>query len=97
MVGMYMNNTIYLCQWVQGNTEFYKYHEVGHHFWYKIMTQKQRDDYVKLYERDLKKWKFYRDYGKASVKEDFADNFGIIVAKIPHNNTRIPFIRKLLK
>ena len=61
------------------------------------MTQTQRDEYTKLYNRDLKKWKFYREYGKTSAVEDFADNFAIVVTKTNHNNTRLAFIRKLIR
>ncbi len=87
-------STIYLCSDYQ---EFYKHHEIGHHIWFKFLTQKQRDDYTKLYERDLKKGKFYRDYGRTSAIEDFAENYAVIVSNKKHNNTRLPFIRKILK
>lgn len=73
-----------------------KYHEIGHHYWFKFMTQEQRDEYTKLYNRELKKGKFYREYGKTSAVEDFADNFAVIITKTPHTNTRLSFIRKLI-
>lgn len=91
-------STVYVCYSAnEKDVEFVKWHEVGHHYWFKFMTQAQRDEYTKLYKRDLKKGKFYREYGKTSAVEDFADNFSIVVTKTNHNNTRLTFIRKLLK
>ncbi len=87
-------SALYLCSDYE---EFHKMHEVGHHFWFKFLTQKQRDDYTKLYEKDLKNGKFYRDYGRVSAVEDFAENFAVITTKTKHNNKRLAYIRKLLK
>jgi hypothetical protein len=91
-------STVYVClSSNERQVEFVKWHEVGHHYWFKFMTQKQRDSYKKLYERDIKRWaKFYREYGKTSVVEDFADNFAVVVTKNRHKNTRLFFIRKLI-
>ena len=75
-------DTIYLCQEVEWDEEFYKYHEIWHHVWFKVLTQAQRDTYTKMYTRDLKKWKFYRDYARNSVIEDFADNWSLMALNI---------------
>lgn len=91
-------STIYVCYSAnEKDVEFVKWHEVGHHYWFKFMTQVQRDEYTKLYNRDLKKWKFYREYGKTSAVESFADDFAVIITKTRHTNTRLTFIRKIIK
>ncbi len=91
-------STIYVCYSAnEKDVEFVKWHEVGHHYWFKFMTQTQRNEYIKLYKRDLKKGKFYREYGKINPVEDFADNFAIVVTHDSHKNTRLPFIRKIIK
>jgi len=91
-------STVYVCYSAnEKEVEFVKWHEIGHHYWFKFLTQKQRDDYTKLYEKDLKNGKFYRDYGKTSAVEDFAENFAVITTKTKHNNKRLAYIRKLLK
>lgn len=91
-------STVYVCYSAnEKDVEFVKYHEVGHHYWFKFMTQTQRDEYTKLYKRDLKKWKFYREYWKTNPVESFADDFSVVVTRATHKNTRLPFIRKLIK
>lgn len=82
---------------MDSSTEFYKYHELGHHFWFKYMTQAQRDEYTKEFNKSKV---FHRDWGKTNSEEEFADNFAIHVLKIRHNkalNKRILLIRKYLK
>lgn len=90
------SNTVYLCEWV-GNEEFYKYHELGHAFYYTKLTQAQKDKYHVEYERALKDWAFYRDYGRNSEIEDFADNVSLYILKKnqkPKIQRRINLIKK---
>lgn len=90
--------TIYVCYNAnEEQVEFVKYHELGHHFWFKFMTQAQRDEYTKEWKKSKV---FYRDYGSTNAVEDFADNFSIHVLKLKHDKAldkRIYLIRKYLK
>ena len=90
-------STIYLCYSAnETSTEFTKYHELGHHFWYKYMNQSQRDEYTKLWKESKD---FYRDYGKTSAMEDFADTFSIVTTNknILRIRQKTNFIKSLLK
>lgn len=85
--------TIYVCyNSNEAQLQFVKYHELGHHFWFKFMTQEQRDEYTKLYNKES-----FKSY---NVEEDFADIFSAYVLNIKHNksvNKRIYLIRKYIK
>lgn len=86
---------IYLCDGIQWNKEFYKQHEIWHYFWFNIMTQSQRDSYTKIWTES--KW-FYRDYGKTSAIEDFADNFAVVATNknILRIRQKTNFIKKII-
>lgn len=79
--GMYHHNTktVYVCEWQYRGKDAYTaqfslYHELGHYYWYTL-TDSKRAEYTKEYNKAKQ---YYRDYGKESVNEDFADNFSII-------------------
>jgi Zn-dependent peptidase ImmA (M78 family) len=55
--GIYVDSqqTVYICD--TGTTtekEYTKLHEIGHYVWFRQLTDKQRADYKKLYQRALK-------------------------------------------
>ncbi len=101
--GMYekTSQTIYVCEWEfigkrSYISQFTLYHELWHHYWWQI-TQAQRDKYTQAYNRAKV---FYRDYGKESVQEDFADNFSLLSRgeyTTPSVQRRINMIRSFNK
>lgn len=93
---VYIENKIYICDISGSNFEFVKYHELWHHFWFKIMSDSQRDEYSKKYSSAKK---FFRDYWKTSIVEDFADNFALVVLKQKNLsvNDRLLLIKKYIK
>jgi hypothetical protein len=87
---------IYLCEWVIGDKEFYRQHEIGHYVWFNILTQLQKDRYEVEYKKATS---FYREYSKVLI-EDFADNYALIAINHPYiknNNRRLSLIRLFTK
>ena len=74
---------ISLCQWVEWDTERYKYHEIWHYFYFNIMNTVQKDQYHKEYLKAYSEWSwsFFREYAYRSEVEDFADNFSLMILK----------------
>lgn len=92
---------IYLCEWVEWEKDFYKYHEIGHYIYYQVLTDQQRLLYNISYEKSLKQGKkaFYREYWMLDEKEDFADNFALMMIKKnldPYVMKRIRLIKSIL-
>lgn len=94
--------TVYVCRDGIHDTTFIENHEIAHHFWFKLLTQEERDQYEVLFKKHFeKKNAFYREYSKTNPWEDFADNFAIIqwqwrISNFFHRQ-RINFIKKLIK
>jgi len=94
--------TAYVCELNDWLTKFYLSHETAHYHWYNTLSEEQRVNYTKEYNKDYKKWikYFYREYSMSSVEEDFADNYALIVMKVKINNIwkkRLYLIRKYIK
>lgn len=85
---------VFVCDWIQ-DSEFYKYHEIGHYFYYEILTTKQKEAYHNAYEQALIKWPraFYREYSMRNEQEDFADMFSLYILKKNYN----PLIQKRIR
>ena len=86
---------IYLCEWVTGNKEFYKQHEIGHYVWFNILTNEQRAKYKVEFNKSTV---FYREYSK-NLEEDFADNYALLQIKERQTyqlQKRINLIRKYI-
>ena len=98
--GIYYNSKVYVCE-IDSNTEFYKYHEVFHHFYFNYLSDKQKKDYLKEYliakEKGIKY--FHREYGMTNVYEDFSENFSVMVQwnKNTKLSKRILLIKKYLR
>lgn len=92
---------VYLCEGMW-NSDFYKYHEVAHYFYFNIMSKEQKDqyhkEYLKAYSQGI--WSFYREYWYRDEEEDFADNFSLLILWEKQDykiQKRINLIRKFLK
>ena len=98
--GLYYNNKVYVCE-IDSNTEFYKYHEIWHYFYFNHLSDKQKKEYLKEYliakEKGIKY--FHREYGMTNVYEDFAENFSLMVIgnKNLKLSKRILLIKKYLR
>lgn len=93
--GVYFDNKIYVCKWDE-YFMFYKYHEIGHHFYTKISVE-QKKEYNKLYSTATD---YYDDYSKTDVEEDFANNFSALQLKQnqkPNIQKRIRLIKKFMQ
>lgn len=90
---------IYICD-VPGKEMFIE-HEIWHHIWFEWLTNEERLQYTKLYNKAITIWDkaFYREYSKQSVLEDFADNFYLARNNIKSNiyiHQRVRFIKKII-
>lgn len=100
IAGLFHDNKVYVCE-IDSNTEFYKYHEIGHYFYFNHLNDQQKKQYLKEYllakEKGIKY--FHREYGMTNVYEDFADNFSIMVLwnKNLKLSRRILLIKKYLR
>ena len=103
--GIYVDEfqTIYICDiGTADEKEYTKLHEIGHYVWFRKLTDSQRADYTKLYDRAMKQGRkaFPTDYAMTNVLESFAEDYVAyqINAKYPrHMKARINFIRSIWK
>ena len=102
-VGVYLETPsfteIYVCDIWDGNTEATKQHELWHFVYDKRLTDKQKKEYKKLWEKHKKNWlkAFNRDYGMVSVEEGFAEDYARIGMKNNrYINQRIRLIKSFL-
>lgn len=95
---------IYVCE--QGalgdNPNIILYHEIGHHFWFDHMTEKEKNKYKSMWKIHKKKNRaFLRDYSKKTVEEWFADDFGMFALNADifsiENRIRKKYIERILK
>jgi len=85
------------------NIKFYVLHELWHFFRYEFISEEEKKFYEFLFN-----WSnnldFYREYGKSSAEEDFADNFALAIDSFSLENKinsrvlklKINFIKHLL-
>ena len=97
----YSQETIYVCA-VDEHTDFYKEHETGHLIDDKYLTEEQREQYKKLYEKHRKIGlrAFQREYGYNDWQESLADDYASHVLKQKVNiytKQRIKLITSFLK
>ena len=97
----YSQETIYVCA-VDEHTKFYKEHETGHLIDDKYLTEEQREQYKKLYEKHRKIGlrAFQREYWYNDWQESLADDYASHVLKQKVNiytKQRIKLIKSLLK
>ncbi len=71
-------------------------HEIGHYVWYKLLTEKQKESYRKIYKRDNGKY-FPYDYFRLSAEESFAEDYANFVDKKKMPIARKSYFRKLWK
>ncbi len=87
-------NTIVVCD-IDKSKDFYKFHEVWHYFWRNKMTEKEQQEYSKLRAKT-----YWREWGKTSIEEDFADNFWLLYYRKEKYSwdvkIRVQFIKKLV-
>lgn len=91
---------VYVCWWMI-DPDFIRDHELGHYFWFNYLTDINRTEYSKEYDKAMKVWIkwFYRDYGMTNASEDFADNFALSFRENQKSfliRKRIKLIRKYL-
>jgi len=74
---------VYLCEWVPWDINFTKYHEFAHFYYFNILGSIQKEQYHKEYLKAYSQWSwsFFREYGYRDEKEDFADNFALMIQK----------------
>lgn len=99
--GVYVDWKIYVCA-VDAHTDFYKEHETGHLIDDKYLTEEQREQYKKLYEKHRKIGlrAFQREYGYSDWQESLADDYASHVLKQKVNiytKQRIKLITSFLK
>lgn len=92
---------ISLCEWVEWDTEFYKNHEISHYLYFNLLSNSQKEQYHKEYEKAKKQgiWSFYRQYAMDSEIEDFADNGSLLFTKKNSNPSvmrRVRLIKKFM-
>lgn len=97
----YSQETIYVCA-VDEHTKFYKEHETWHLIDDKYLTEEQRDQYKKLYEKHKKIGlrAFQREYWYNDWQESLADDYASHVLKQKVNiytKQRIKLITSFLK
>lgn len=76
---VYTENKIYICEWEY--FEFSKGHEIGHYLWEHYVTVENKERYLRLYERDKKRWisYFYDEYAMSDWEEDFCSNLSLLI------------------
>lgn len=76
--GVYIHETkqVYTCEWAD---KFVYYHEVAHYYWYNKLSEKDRQKYVKEYNKAKM---YFRVYSSTSAEEDFADAYGTITQSV---------------
>lgn len=67
---------IEICPTEKEYRKFTILHELWHFFWYKYLTEEERETYIDLYNQSYDN-DFYRYYSKSIPEEDFADNFAL--------------------
>ncbi len=97
----YSQETIYVCA-VDEHTKFYKEHETWHLIDDKYLTEEQREQYKKLYNKHRKIGlrAFQREYGYNDWQESLADDYASHVLKQKVNiytKQRIKLITSFLK
>lgn len=97
----YSQETIYVCA-VDAHTDFYKEHETWHLIDDKYLTEEQREQYKKLYNKHRKIGlrAFQREYGYNDWQESLADDYASHVLKQKVNiytKQRIKLITSFLK
>lgn len=81
---VYFDNKIYYCD--DWNWQFYLEHEKGHVI-FEQLTDKQKNQYKRLYKLHLKHWinAFYRGYEMKDYEEDWSTNYSLLQTKEPVN------------
>jgi len=52
-------------------------HEIGHHIWFKELTDNQRKEYINIYEDSNY---YITEYSKTNVEENFAEEYSFYIA-----------------
>lgn len=83
---------IYICEWAE---DFTVYHEYGHYYDYNLLSKQDRATYDRLYWRHKRIWieAFYRWHSYYDPREDFADNYALMMLKQNSN----PFVMKRIR
>lgn len=72
MYGAYdtITKQIHICD--SSEKEFATYHEVGHYYWHNHLTKKEKQKYIKEFNKAKS---FFREYSSTDYEEDFADAY----------------------
>lgn len=75
------SSQVFVCDRYPEVRRYFTTHELAHHMWFKLLTQKQRDSYKVEWEKSkaLGITHFGREYGMTNVEEGFADDVMYIV------------------
>ncbi len=57
-----------------GNSLEIAQHETGHHVWYKVLNEEERQTWQFIYNNSAQE-EFVSEYAKTNYKEDFADSY----------------------
>lgn len=79
---IYTEGKIYICD--GENLEFAKHHEIAHFLWENVLTTKDKENYLKLYQEAKKRGisAFWSDYEMSDWEEDFCTNYSLVTNKI---------------
>lgn len=75
---VYTEGKIYVCD--TEYKEFSTHHEIGHFLWENVLTMKDRENYLKLYQRDKKRGikAFHSDYELSDWEESFCTDYSLM-------------------
>ena len=79
VLGIYTESKIYVCEWE--DFEFARWHEIWHYLWEHHLTKENKEQYLKLYERDKKKGisYFYDEYAMSDGEESFCTDQSLLI------------------
>jgi hypothetical protein len=91
------SKVMYVCSNYTGRAkERILVHEMWHYVWFEKLTESQRNEYKKEWEKNKE---FYSSYSASSVEEWFAEDFYFIHTKNHRNtvNSRFAIVKKILR
>lgn len=88
-------NQITICKNFEEEDGYILLHEASHWFWFNKLSDKEREDYKKIW---FKSTFYVTEYAKTSIEEDFAETSrAILMGGKYRNNHKLSFVRKLHK
>ena len=92
-------NEIRICE--NSNKYVVQQHEIWHYHWFMILSDKEREEYRKIWIQSNKKGDWVTEYAKTNVLEDYAETFAYIQKKAtgttPLSRKKIKFISQYIK